>query len=158
MKLVVAVVATALAAACARPPVAGPPAIRMGADACDGCGMAIGDERYAAAIAGTSAGERRVLLFDDIGCLARWEVAHADFAPSERWVHDRDSRRWIDGSNAVFARRAEWSTPMGSGIAAFAPANGSAGPPDPMTWNQVLDAARRGGLDRPAGGTTEEGR
>lgn len=154
-----AVVAVAIAcAACAHPPTSGPPVMRLGMDACDGCGMAVSDERYAAAIRGSIGGEARLLLFDDIGCLARWEAAHPEFTARERWVHDRETRRWIDVADAIFVRRADWSTPMGSGIAAFAAPDAPDVPNARMTWEQLLDAERQGGLDRPADGATEERR
>jgi len=107
------------ASACVEPAPDGPPEIRLGVDACDGCGMSIGETRYAAAVLAGEGSGGRILKFDDIGCLARWEAGSKDADVRRRWVHDRSSERWIDASSATFVRVPELSTPMGSGIAAF---------------------------------------
>jgi hypothetical protein len=111
--------------------------------------MSISEARYAAAVAGDLGGERRVFAFDDIGCLARWETKTSGFIPRERWAHDRNSERWIEAGAAVFVRSGSWTTPMGSGIAAFSASADAGAGGVPMVWEQVLDLARHGELDVP---------
>jgi copper chaperone NosL len=133
---------------CAGPVAQGPPELHLGIDICDGCGMAISDARYAAASASRADGERRVLRFDDIGCLARWQAQGSDPQPEELWVRDRHSEVWVAVSGAVFLRSGDWDTPMGSGLAAFADP-GRSSSHEAMRWDAVVLLARRGELDRP---------
>ena len=127
-----------LAAACAATPIDGPPPIRAGQDLCHGCGMVISDLRYAAAVADDADGEPGVYLFDDLGCLVRWELGHPPGTHRRRWVHDRAAGDWIDAGSARYARDDAWVTPMGSGLAAFhAP-----GPQGSRGWDEIVAAAR----------------
>jgi copper chaperone NosL len=150
------VVASLFMAACAARVPSGPPEIRLGVDACEGCRMTISDARYAAAVSGDQDGEARVLAFDDIGCLARWESRSSGFVPRRRWVHDRTRGDWIDASAAVFARSATWATPMGSGLAAFADGRDAGPGATPIGWERVLEMARAGELDVPMSSPTAE--
>ena len=156
MKRIMVAMLAMLAAACAREVSFGPPSIKFGVDVCDGCGMTISEARYAAAVAGPRDGERRVFVFDDIGCLARWEARVSGFVPAGRWVHDRNSERWIEASAAVFVRSAAWATPMGSGLAAFSTSADAGTGTEPMRWEQVLDMARRGALEVPMSSITRD--
>ena len=113
------VLALACVSACGDAAPTGPPEIRLGVDACDGCGMAIAEPSYAAAALMDDGAERRMLKFDDIGCLARWEANASTTTLLGRWVHDRTTEAWIDASTATFAQIRDLTTPMGSGIAAF---------------------------------------
>lgn len=139
----------ALASACGGNAPSGPPEIRLGVDVCDGCGMAISDVRYAAAAEGEIEGELRVLKFDDIGCLARWEARSSRSVVRHRWVHDRDGEHWLDADAAIFERSTAWATPMGSGLAAFSKVPGPGAGVESLRWERVLDLARRGALDAP---------
>ena len=106
---------TVLALACSGPAAEGPPEIRYGLDACERCRMSIDDPRFAAAVR-TGAGE--VLRYDDIGDL----LAHRQGAGMEGvevWLHDYADRSWIRAREAVLVR-SELTTPMGSGLVAFA--------------------------------------
>ena len=105
----------ALALACSRPAIEGPPEIRYGLDACDRCRMTIDDPRFAAAVR-TGAGEIR--KYDDIGDL----LAHGEstgIEGAEVWLHDYADRSWIRAREAVLVR-SDLATPMGSGLVAFA--------------------------------------
>jgi copper chaperone NosL len=92
-----------------------PPQITLGRDTCDGCGMIISDERYAA---GLVAPDGTASLFDDVGEMLQ---ALGDDKLGERraWVHDWNSREWIDATTGSYVRGEEAVTPMGFGIVAF---------------------------------------
>jgi copper chaperone NosL len=105
----------ALALACGRPPIEGPPEIRYGLEACDRCRMTIDDPRFAAALR-TEAGEVR--RYDDIGDLLV-DREGTGIEGSDVWLHDYVDRSWIRAPEAVFVR-SNVVTPMGSGLVAFA--------------------------------------
>jgi copper chaperone NosL len=109
-------IALVLALAGCAPPEQGPVRIAWGRDACQHCGMAIGDERFAAQV---RRGPRDVARFDDFGCAMVWLEEHggADTA-SEIWVRDEDRREWIDARRAYYRRGR--GTPMGYGLGAAA--------------------------------------
>ena len=119
LAVAVLVAAAMCASACGGGAPAGPPEIRLGIDACDGCGMVIAEMRYAGAAVADDGAMRRVLKFDDVGCLARWEAGAKGVAVRERWVHDRSTEAWIDAASATYVQSGELITPMGSGLVAF---------------------------------------
>ena len=154
---------SACVSGCGGAPPAGPPEIRFGIDACDSCGMAIAEPRYAAAAIADDGAEGRTLKFDDIGCLARWEAGAAGPTVRQRWVHDRSTEAWIDANTATFAEVQQLSTPMGSGIAAFASrpdakdlvaARGG----EELSWSAILARARGGFLKARPDSRREEAR
>ncbi|HEY7614781.1 MAG TPA: nitrous oxide reductase accessory protein NosL [Gemmatimonadales bacterium] len=112
------VAAAALAAACASP---APRPIALGEEVCRHCHMTIADPRFAAELV-TARG--RVLVFDDVGCLAAF-VASGEVPPTEvhsLWVHDYlrpDSL--LDARAAVYLRVDSLGTPMSSHVVALAP-------------------------------------
>jgi copper chaperone NosL len=85
--------------------------------------MILSDERCAAAMIVKSGDEHTALLFDDIGDMIDYEREHAGITVVRRYVHDFETRQWLDTSAATFLRSAQLSTPMGSGIIAFADSN-----------------------------------
>ncbi len=93
--------------ACASDPNAFP-VVHFDHEACDGCGMLVGDPAHAAAVV-TRDGE--TLAFDDPACLFRYvmdrgpAVAHMWFADGETWY-----------TEAQVAFVADAVTPMGSGL------------------------------------------
>ncbi len=93
-----------------------PPRVRYGREACAACRMIISEETTAAALR-TQTGD--VLHFDDIGCLVR-ALQQTQAPATEVWVHDAASGSWIDGRRAFYVESHETSTPMGSGLLAFA--------------------------------------
>lgn len=93
-----------------------PPEIAYGQDVCDQCGMLISEERFAAGYV-TAAGEAR--RFDDVGDLLAYRAAH-DEEVEAFWVHDYDSRAWLRAEDAWFLSAAGITTPMASGLVAFA--------------------------------------
>jgi copper chaperone NosL len=116
----VSMLALASAVACGSAPPSGPPELKLGVDACDGCGMAIAEPRYAASAIADDGSGPRTLKFDDIGCLARWESRNPGLRQGPRWVHDRASARWIDADAATYVQVEGLPTPMGSGLVAYA--------------------------------------
>jgi len=145
------VLVLACVSACRDSASTGPPEIRFGVDVRDRCGMAIAEPRYAAAALEDDGAQRRTLKFDDIGCLAMWETNASDVMIRRRWVHDRPTETWIDGSTATFVQVRELSTPMGSGIAAFK--NAAAADTldaewggEELSWDAILARAREGAL------------
>lgn len=92
----------------------GPPRIVYGEDICERCRMAINDDRHAGAIVTEDA----TLRFDDIGELvaAAQEQGAID---GKIWVHDFESKEWLDGTAATYAWMPSRVTPMGTGIVAF---------------------------------------
>jgi copper chaperone NosL len=156
LAVAITVLALAVASACGDAAPVGPPEIRLGVDACDGCGMTIADPRYAAAALADDGNERRLLKFDDVGCLARFEATASGSTLPGRWVHDRPTVAWIDANTAVFSQIRELATPMGSGIAAFKTASDAevlvaerGG--ETLSWNAILARARDGTLQRHPG-------
>ncbi len=118
----------AFTGACRRDDISGPPTLRPGRDECAECGMAIHEERSAAAMIVERDGRRDSLVFDDIGCLLDMEGARQGKIVA-RFVHDHGSGSWIQGDTAVFVATdgSNLHTPMASGIAAYADQTGAAG-------------------------------
>ncbi len=118
-----------------------PPEINYGRDTCDSCGMIVSDERYAAALVGADGATE---IYDDIGEMM--ETVREDGLNARRaWVHDWDSREWTDATSATYVRGDLETTPMGTGIVAFATKEGaeafaaeSKGPM--LTWEDLTTA------------------
>ncbi len=108
---------------CVREPLSGPPTLRPGRDECAECGMLINDERCSSGLLVEEDGRRTHLLFDDIGCMLDIERdAGGDRVVLDRFVRDHGTKAWIKAGDAIylFTDSASLSTPMGSGIIAFA--------------------------------------
>ena len=112
--------AAVLVLGCWRSETQGPPPVRYGQDECIHCGMIITDERHAAALRAVVDGQTRDLLFDDIGDMIDYERDNPSVKSVVRYVHDFQTRQWIDVAQAKFVRDEKVHTPMGSGILAFA--------------------------------------
>ncbi len=112
-----------LVAGCSSPTVdpATPPAIVYGEDVCDRCGMIIEDDRFAAGLVvevADSQYEHRI--FDDIGDMLAYTVDEgAGSTIHAYYVHDYESKAWLDGESAVYVRSNQIHSPMGHGLAAF---------------------------------------
>jgi copper chaperone NosL len=109
--------ALAVLLACASP---APRPIVYGSDQCAHCHMTIADPRYAAELV-TRTG--KVVVFDDIGCLAAFLAAGnvgAD-AVHSTWAHDYVAPgEWVRTSALTFVRSDSLRTPMGTGLVALA--------------------------------------
>jgi copper chaperone NosL len=95
------------------PPVAIDPAI----DACTQCKMSIKDSGYASELI---AKDGRVYKFDDIGCYFEFSADNPSIKAAARYVQDAKTHDWVAFEKAYFVVSKEVSTPMGSGIHAFA--------------------------------------
>lgn len=117
-----------------------PPAIHYGEDMCDHCGMIISDERFAAGVVvETKPQHYEHRIFDDIGdMLAYAQEIEASSAIVAYYVHDYQSREWLDARQATYVQGDAASTPMGSGLAAFAD-QAAATAHAQATQGQVLD-------------------
>lgn len=105
---------------CSDPVPQGPPELRFGRDECAECGMAIEDERFAAAAWVDRGGHAEPALFDDIGCLLDFESTDPTVVLT-RYFRDARAKEWISGTPAfVQADRERLRTPMASGMAAYA--------------------------------------
>ncbi|HEX5166858.1 MAG TPA: nitrous oxide reductase accessory protein NosL [Thermomicrobiales bacterium] len=92
-----------------------PPDLTVGESTCSRCHMIISDERFAS---GLTFEDGDPLLYDDLGemiTVIQTEDPHADYI----WVHDYDSKEWIDATMAWYVDSAEIMAPMGSGLAVF---------------------------------------
>ncbi len=118
---------TAASAGCDGQPLSGPPPLRLGRDECGECGMLINEDRCSSGMLVEERGRRRYILFDDIGCMLDAEREHAAHPGGqstilERYVHDRDTRSWVEARAAIFlfADPQALPTPMGTGMVAYA--------------------------------------
>ena len=124
--LLVMVVLTLLAAGCSQATEIKPPTIRYGEDKCADCDMIISDERFAAAaIREINAGDHESLLFDDIGDLVRYMAQHNDQKFVAAYVHDYDTKAWIEAEKAVYMDSDTLKTPMATGLAASSSQSGA---------------------------------
>lgn len=103
----------------------GPPTLRMGRDECAECGMGLSEERCAAASIMRQDGVDAYVLFDDVGCMLDHEQEHHDSTVSARYVHDYDTKAWLEADEAFFLFAEKLQTPMGSGIGAFGSREGA---------------------------------
>lgn len=99
-----------------------PRAIATGAEPCAHCHMTIADTRYAGELVLRTG---KVEVFDDISCLAAFlrEGAVAAERVHSRWVRPVTGEdRWIPAEQAFYLQREGQTTPMASGLLAFATA------------------------------------
>lgn len=92
----------------------GPPSISYGTEICDRCRMVIDDERHAAAL---RSGDEW-LLFDDCGEMITSAKEQQD-GELVAWVHDFDTKEWVEAQKAYYVWLPDLNTPMGTGIIAF---------------------------------------
>lgn len=126
----VALAALSLFSACERSILTGPPELRLGRSECGECGMLISEDRCSSALLIDAKGHREHVLYDDIGCMLDAERRGLDGAVVvERYVHDYDTRSWLEAGAAHFVacERDSLQTPMGSGLVAFGTADAAAG-------------------------------
>jgi copper chaperone NosL len=145
----VALLAFVLVPACRRGPVT-PAAVDTRNDVCARCRMAISDARFAAQLA--APGEEPK-LFDDVGCLREY-LRQRPAIPSGAvaFVVDHRTREWVRASQAVFTRRDDLETPMGSHLIAHA--DGASRDADPTAAGGAhLGAAEVFGASGPPDGT-----
>jgi copper chaperone NosL len=89
-------------------------------DTCAWCRMAVSDPRLAAQVVAPLEEPR---LFDDIGCLRDFLAGGGTLpAGALAYVADHRTGAWVPARQAVYVQTPALSTPMGSGIAAWADA------------------------------------
>lgn len=140
---VAALVLVALAAC--REPTSGPVRIAWGRDACEHCGMAIMDRRFATEVRAA----RHVARFDEVGCAVLWMAEHGDGDVTEIWTMDAAREQWIPARTAFY--RSGQATPMSYGFAAVS--DGAAGDTDFETTRKIIlerEATRERRRDRSA--------
>ncbi len=96
-----------------------PAEIHYGQDACTECNMIISDPRFAASYAyELSEGRYATIAFDDIGDMLMHAQKHPEHKIAGWYVHDYQSKEWLDATQAFYVFAAEIRSPMGHGIAA----------------------------------------
>lgn len=111
---------------CGRPPLVGPPELRLGRDECADCGMLVSEDRCSAALLIERDGVREHAIFDDLGCLLDFENEPPEgVVVIEAFARDYDTRQWVSAGHAhvLFADRTKLKTPMGFGIVACSARN-----------------------------------
>jgi copper chaperone NosL len=83
---------------------------------CHVCGMKVDP---ASVYSAEAVQDGELLSFCDIGDMLYY-YNKQDKKPSELYVRDHESGKWTDATKATYAKSAEFETPMGWGIAAFA--------------------------------------
>jgi len=106
--------------ACARGDTAIKPAeIHYGQDACAECNMIISDPRFAASYARElSEGRYAAIAFDDIGDMLTHAQKHPEHKIAGWYVHDYQSKEWLDATQAFYVFADGIRSPMGHGLAA----------------------------------------
>lgn len=117
-RLVPAVAALTLLAGCRDTVDRSPPQVLYGQTECERCRMIVSEERFAAALVFED--DHRVVkpAFDDVGCLLEYLKRQPPASDYIAYVHDLDTRRWLDASQAHFVHSDTLETPMASGLAA----------------------------------------
>ncbi len=112
--LVVALVASAFAAACSP---SGPVPVKIGEDQCSHCLMTIADARYASELI-TRTG--KVHTFDSVECLAAFFLEQDPEEVASMWVTDFHApSRMVAVEEAFFLRSKDLKSPMGMDLTAF---------------------------------------
>ena len=122
-----------------------PREVVLGVDACAHCHMTLADRRFAGQALTVSG---KAYPFDDVACLAAFLQSEGEQARVHSvWVTDAASMRgWIDATTAIYLQRPDLSTPMASGLVAFASREAAdsarqATPGSLLTWDEVLAGA-----------------
>jgi copper chaperone NosL len=136
----VAVIAV-VAASCASAQAGEPPEINYGRDICIQCGMVIEDDRFAAAYRLPDGTEKR---FDDLGGLILHGRDTGELHEATVWVHDFETREWVDATKAFYVPTLDAASPMGHGILAFSTEDRAAGVAtdldgEVLPWETVVD-------------------
>ncbi len=85
-------------------------------DVCTHCKMAISEKQFAAEFITQ---DSDALKFDDIGCMLDYLKEKPDTKVVAYFFVDYETKQWVKGSNASFAKSGEITSPMSGGIIAF---------------------------------------
>ncbi len=112
-RLFILAVGIPLAAGCGPPQ---PREIAWGSEPCAHCHMSLMDERFAAQL---RTGTGKVVVFDDVGCLAGW-IRETGAPVAAAWVASyAEPREWLAADEAVYLHTDTVRTPMTSGLVAL---------------------------------------
>lgn len=85
-------------------------------DICEICKMAIQNNQFATQII---LANKKVLKFDDLGCMQKWMGENKDSEIAVSYVRDFDSKKWIDYNDATYVYNQSEKTPMSYGVISF---------------------------------------
>lgn len=91
--------------------------VNEGVDRCDVCNMLVPNDYNATQIV---LSDGRSLMFDDIGCMVKWEEENGLDDVNVRYVRDYHTQEWIIFDEATFAYDYSFRTPMAYGVYSFA--------------------------------------
>ena len=115
------IASTLIVSACNRQQPLAPPDVQYGQSECADCGMIVSDQRYAAGlILETARGERVPRVFDDIGCMVKYEQHQEEGKVLAHYVKDYNTNQWLTVEQAVLVHRQQIQSPMGYGLMAVA--------------------------------------
>ncbi|MBW7906336.1 MAG: nitrous oxide reductase accessory protein NosL [Phycisphaerae bacterium] len=124
--LIAGLAVAGLAAGCNRGGDTDPPKIAYGQTECEHCKMIVSDEPFAAALVIVAAdGHVTKYAFDDVGCVLDYLEDRPVSGRAIAYVHDFESKAWLDADAAVFVRSEALQTPMASNLAASATLEGA---------------------------------
>ena len=101
---------------CSSPRADGPEPITFGRDTCGHCRMILSQPGFGGEIRD---GKGVLSKYDDIGCLTA-ELAKMGAQVPTAWVEDHDSGKFVPLASAHLVRSSKVTTPMASGVLAFA--------------------------------------
>ena len=108
-----------LVSGCDRQQPLAPPEVQYGQSECADCGMIVSDQRYAAGlILETAQGDFVPRVFDDIGCMIKYEQHQKDGKVLAHYVKDYQTSQWLTVEKAVLVHRQQIQSPMAYGLAA----------------------------------------
>lgn len=85
-------------------------------DVCTHCKMAISEKQFAAEFIRLDGDASK---FDDIGCMMDYLKEKPDTKVAAYFFMDYETKNWVKGNNASFAKSDEITSPMSGGIIAF---------------------------------------
>jgi len=112
--------------------------------------MTLADPRFAAQL---RTGTGKVVVFDDVACLAGWMQENP--APAAAWVANfAREGTWLPADSAIYLQSDTLRTPMASGLAALRPGREAdsvlaALGGRLLTWREVLATPHRHSLPHP---------
>lgn len=93
-----------------------PVEINEDTEKCELCNMAVKDDQFATEILLENG---KAVVFDDIGCMVKWEKGNSDKKIEDKFVRDFDSKEWIEMEKATYVFDKEVKTPMGYNVISF---------------------------------------
>jgi copper chaperone NosL len=93
-----------------------PRAIDEKTDICDVCNMSVMDNQFATQAVLEN---KKVLTFDDIGCMHKWEKENKKQQIKETFVRDYKSKDWITSDKATYVFGKSIKTPMAYNVISF---------------------------------------